>query len=149
VTELYALTRNTNADELREKLKTAPREDIEAALFNERYNKFCYEWADKEMEKRIPYMGWFWRRCNFYEGRIPVSTDGIFVGVTQSNKWGYPQRLLQPHEVKIFMGYLDAAIRESDKGGDMDVINSNVEAELTALREWMQTLTIEGEPDTE
>jgi len=132
-----------NESQFREALKNASREELEKAVFNEEYNSFCGDCADsKDGGKVIPYMGWFWRSCDFYGKWIPIGTDGDFVGVMCSNKWDYEERELTPEEYEVFMSHLDNAMQESRKGGDLDEIHSNVKKHLSLLSEWLQTLQI-------
>lgn len=147
MSSLTWLGRGGNCNEFRELLGSIPRQELESALFNERYNQFCSEWCDSSVYelpegngKRIPYLGWFWRECSFYERDITVGflANG-YVGIMENNKWGHPERTLTNEEFDTLMSHLDNAIKASLSGSNR---RENVLARLAQLHDWMQTLKL-------
>ena len=118
----------------------------EATQINDRYNARIAEISDFEpgdtafswTGKRIPYIGWMWRDVDFAGRRIPVGNTGTYKGIMESNKWGYPERLMTEEEATKFIGYLDAAFAKQDWGA-----KEQAEQIWAELRAWFQTLTIE------
>ncbi len=125
----------------REALLEESREELARALFNERYNAFCRRWADTEDgEKRIPYMGWFWRDVDFWSRRIPLGFGQSLVAFMEKNKWDHYSRLATVEEVEAIMAALDEAMACSLQGG---VVTEAIEATNRALKrlwDWMQEL---------
>jgi hypothetical protein len=98
---------------------------------------------DTDTGKRVPYIGWFWRNVEFTKGQIPIGkTNTGFVGVMESNKWSYPERLMTEDEFKKFVYFIDKSIIELSKGGWGDKLHENMEAVFKELRDWMQTLQV-------
>lgn len=145
---LYWFAPDKGAVDFRALLAKTDRNDLERMLFNARYNDFCSARCDVDDDKfphvengkRIPYMGWFWRSVNFYDRRITIGFRGGYVGFMGNNKWDHDERDLSAPEVDKLMGFLDAAMQESRKGGDLAEIVKNVNGKLDELRAWMQTL---------
>lgn len=116
---------------------------IDADTFDKHYNTIAEElsdWDDSADEpygyggKRIPYIGWFWRWCEFSKKHVAIGDSGSFIGVMQSNKWGYDERGMTPDEVDAFVAFLDRA--NGAKDADLDTV-------LREMWDWFQTLTIE------
>lgn len=121
--------------------------------FNDRYNQRIAEVADFEggdtpyddtsNGKRVPYMGWVWRDVDFANKRIPIGVaESGYVGIMESNKWGYAERLMTQEEAAMFMGFLESAFGLWAQGAQEHA--ENIFAELRA---WFQTLTINEEPE--
>lgn len=93
--------------------------------------------------KRIPYIGWFWRRVDFVGGLIPIGDCGDFVGVMQNNKWGYKERYMTEEEVLKFMTFVDLAYAVRYEGGVKEYIRKKkFEVTCRAMWNWFQTLKI-------
>jgi len=143
VTHIYDFSNKDGALGFKAALAAAERTQLEAAVFNKRYNDFCDTWCDESGDntKLIPYMGWFWRSCDFFNGRVCIGKGEYgFVAVMENNKWDYAYRYLTPDEVATFMDFLDRAISESSKGGILSEINEKTRIVLRELSAWMQTL---------
>lgn len=117
--------------------------------------------------KRVPYVGWFWRHLEFHKGRLPIGFIGRappaprlptprswrsvvrdrpgrggYVGFMANNKWGHHERLTTPEEFDTIMGFIDAAMAESQKGGELEEMVRKTHAELKKLRDYVQTLPL-------
>jgi hypothetical protein len=107
-------------------------------LINDAINAFVEEWADDRIQKRIPYIGAYWRDTDFVGKHITIgkmiSDIGEYVGVMENNKWEYPERLMTEQEVDTFVGFIDRAY---------DATNQNEREEaFMALRHWFQSLEV-------
>lgn len=146
---LYWFATDKSANEFRAALADADRKVLERMLFNARYNDFCSARAnvddeenpDIENGKRIPYLGWFWRNVNFFSRRIPIGFCHGYVGFMVNNKWDHDEREMSEEEVDKTMAFLDAAMQESRKGGNVAEIEKSVADKLDELRAWMQALS--------
>lgn len=107
-------------------------------LANYMYNRQVEELADKDNAhygKRIPYLGWFWRDCDFINDNITIGKCPEFTGIMQVNKWGYPQRSITDEELRMLIHLLDTAmLSESDIEKDNNLNN---------VWDWFQALKIE------
>lgn len=133
------------------------RKDIERECVNDTYNGFLSDWADfkshlerdqkrsKETgrDKRIPYIGWFWRRVNFFDRIITIGEgeDG-FVGFMENNKWDYPQRDLTEAEFDAVVAIIDEAREAMSQGGLLSKMIDNAEAAFDKLYDYMQKLEV-------
>ncbi len=113
------------------------------SLIDEVYNHYVSSMAnddDKHHGKAIPYIGWFWRRCDFVEKRISIGDCGDFIGIMENNKWGYPERYMTEDEVNKLIELLERAMSVSyGSGKDISFYKSK---RLDDLWDWMQTLKI-------
>lgn len=119
----------------------------EATQINDRYNERIAELADFEGDddaydaatfgKRIPYIGWIWRDVDIAGKRIPIGNTGTLIGVMDSNKWGYPERLMTEEEAATFIGYLDAGLAA------WATEREQAEQTFAELRRWFQGLRVE------
>jgi hypothetical protein len=131
-----------NYTERKEKLSKMPREYLEAAILDSCYNNFIRNIEDNNtgVQKRIPYIGAYWRHVTFSDfTNIRIGDCGQFVGFMESNKWGYPERYLTEDEGYSIIGFLDNAMRiqeGNDRETTLDIILQN-------LWDYMQTLKIE------
>lgn len=116
-------------------------------LINDAFNARVAQWVDRDEEKRIPYIGWFWRYPDFLNKRVCIGDCGKFIGVMENNKWGYPSRFMTEQEVDTFISYLDLAFTEMDKGGNVSENEARAEKIFKELWIWFQTLTIKGQID--
>lgn len=124
---------------LREKSRT----ELENDLLDRYYNDFARSWCDGENEKRIPYMGWFWRDLPFSALEfIPIGTDGEFVGFMMNNKWGYGERYLTREEAETVIGFFDEAMDIRARGGLLSDMNGRTEEVFRRLSEYMQSLKV-------
>lgn len=132
---------------LMESLQAKSKED----LINEAFNAFIADNADYSKgdgantgrDKKIPYIGWFWRYADFVGKRISIGDCGKFIGVMENNKWDYPERLMTEQEVDTFIAYIDKAYEESHKGGDLARTQSNTNNVFNELWDWFQALKVE------
>jgi hypothetical protein len=135
-------------------------------LINELFNRDVREMADiigdqdlndglhvlaRATDKRIPYIGWYWRDTGFVTKQITIArADGgeyDMVGVCESNKWGYPQRWMTEEEVETFIAYLERAMAARDPD-DLSMAG-RIRAEnkvLAEMTDWMQSLVIPDSP---
>lgn len=111
-------------------------------LVNRLYNSQVAQYADyatgthpEKGGKRIPYIGWFWRDTDFVGKQISIGNCGTFIGVMESNKWDYPERLMTEEEVNTFIGYLDKAFAMK--------MNEETEQVFAECWDWFQTLRVE------
>lgn len=119
-------------------------------LVNELYNNRVSRWADHDSdedsdqagEKRIPYIGWFWRSTDFVNKRITIGKCSDFIGVMENNKWDYPERLMTEEEATTFIQMLDDAFAVLTSGGFADELQKEAEKKFTAIWDWFQTLSI-------
>jgi len=95
----------------------------------------------RDYEKKIPYIGWYWRKTDFITPRIKIGR-GPFVGVMENNKWGYDERELSLEEAHKFKSLLDVVI-EAYTDKDYEATTTNLEA----IWEYFQTLEIEEAQD--
>lgn len=132
---------------LMESLQAKSKEE----LVNEAFNAFVAEYTDfskadtakYERDKRVPYIGWFWRYTDFVGKHISIGNCGSFIGVMENNKWGYPEHLMSEQEVDTFIAFIDRAYEESHKGGDLEQIQNNTNNVFEECWNWFQTLEIE------
>jgi hypothetical protein len=135
-------------EELKSNIQSRTREDLEADILNATYNDFINELADyKDGEndlhghgKRVPYIGWFWRRLDFYNAKIPVGDCGEFKGFIRNNKWGYEQRNLTQGEFENVVSIIDEARFLS--------VEEERNAKIDELWDYVQSLEI-GASDNE
>lgn len=130
-------------DEKRAQLSSQSRESLEAAILDNHYNAFLSDRADfgeKEADprghgKRLPYVGWFWRRVGFSNPKtIPIGNCGEFVGFMENNKWDYPQRWLTEAEAAEVIAIIDAAMAAKTQ--------EDANRELARIWDYMQTLVV-------
>ena len=148
-TNLYWVLRGTYS-ERKAKLASVDRAWLEASILDEKYNEFLCSKADyKDHEKdahghgkRVPYIGWFWRRVTFSAGTISLGDCGEFVGFMENNKWGYRERSTTAEEFVRIMTIIDEAMKLDEQGGSLDKIIESTNAKLEELWGYMQTLTI-------
>ena len=131
-----------NLEEIRSFCKELTKEKLENEMINDHYNLFASNYADNDDEKRIPYMGWYWRGVDFNNLNITIGTDGSFVGFMENNKWDYRQRNLTDTEALNVIGYLDEAISLSRKGGMLSEIHANTNSKLAELNDYIQSLRV-------
>lgn len=122
-------------------------------IINRELNDFVARYADYDEDehgspredKRIPYIGWFWRDVDFAgrEPYIPIGNCGEFIGFMENNKWDYPQRRLSADETKQVVDIVCEAHRLSREGGSLADIRKNTVAKLEELWPLMQTFKIE------
>jgi hypothetical protein len=124
---------------LRDELNSMTIDAMRAHIFDNRYNKWIGSHCNARLGKQIPYIGWFWRSCNFYHGYAAIGDCGQFIGIMQNNKWDYPERNMTPEEIATFLSFIDNAMVNDNKDEDDDTV-PNI---LKALWDWMQTLKIE------
>jgi hypothetical protein len=126
------------------------QEKSKEQLVNEAFNAFVSAYSDfnKEEEikygrdKRVPYIGWFWRTTDFVNKRISIGNCGSFIGVMENNKWDYPERDMTKQEADTFIAYIDRAHDESRNGGDLAAIQNNVNTVFNECWTWFQTLEV-------
>ena len=125
------------------KLKELLNESVES-LANRLFNTSLYEHAsydgdDEDDEhghgKRVPFIGWFWRSCDFVGKNISIGDCHEFIGVMENNKWGYSERRMTPEEVDIFIDYLERGLYKED------IMNK--------MWDWFQTLKISDDNNYE
>ena len=144
-TNVYFEVRGNYA-ERKAKLASLPREWLEAAILDGKYNEFLSSRADDKDSKRVPYIGWFWRHITFSDtARIPIGDCGEFVGFMANNKWDYPERWLSESEAAHVIAIIDEAMRLNQQGGNLAEIEASTNAKLRELWEYMQTLSV-GKP---
>lgn len=132
---------------------TWDRERLANYIINDKLNRFVSRYADYDEDehgspredKRIPYIGWFWRDVDFArpDTYIPIGNCGEFIGFMENNKWGYPQRGLTSDEAKQVTDIVCEAYRLSREGGIVSDIQKNTKAKLEELWPLMQTFKIE------
>lgn len=148
-TNLYWSVRG-NFEQRKSRLAELPKDYLEACVLDREYNDFLRSRADADEKdadhahilngKRVPYMGWFWRHLDFHAGRLPLGFHEGYVGFMANNKWDYHERDTTPEEFATIMGFIDAAMVENQKGGSLDKIIDDTNAELKKLRDYVQTL---------
>ena len=140
-----------------EKVRLMNLEECHNELINKYYNDFLSEHSDVERDesdphghgKKVPYIGWFWRSCDFATKKyISIGDCGKFIGFMQNNKWGYDERFLTEQEVDRAIEVIDAAIAAYNKGGSLLDLEKGRDTHLAELWDYIQTLKIERE-DTE
>lgn len=113
------------------------------SLINTIYNRHVSAMAnddDKHHGRAIPYIGWFWRDCDFIGKQISIGDCGDYIGIMENNKWSYPERYMTEDEVNKFTELIDRAMAVSHGSGDD--ITFYRSKRLDDLWEWMQTLKI-------
>lgn len=116
---------------------------IKDSLINKLYNRYVADLADNDSKpygKAIPYIGWFWRSCDFAKKDISIGNSGVFIGVMENNKWNYPERKLTPDEADKFIELLERVMAVSHGSGEDISFYRN--KRLDDLWKWMQTLKI-------
>lgn len=86
-------------------------------LVNMVYNAYVRDWADSNdgdndnndclNDKRIPYIGSFWRDTDFVNKRISIGSAQGYIGVMENNKWGYPERYMTTEEAEKYLDALE------------------------------------------
>jgi len=157
ITSVYWVTNGKTIGEMKENLLTESKEDLVSLIINERYNGFTSSLADyeedeepqdpissngKDMEKRVPYIGWFWRSADFANKLISIGDCGEFIGIMENNKWDHPERLLTEEECDNVIAIIENAMREQEKGGDVSQMVKKTRLELEKLWPYLQTLSI-------
>ena len=112
------------------------------SLANEIYNDNISEGVLMEdREDSIPYMGWFWRECDFITKDVTIGMDhDNNVGIMENNKWDYNERRMTEIEVDTFMNLIDRVIAV-DYGFSDDIAFYRKKRRLE-LRKWVQELTV-------
>ena len=112
------------------------------SLANEIYNGIITnELESSKREEGIPYMGWFWRNCDFFGKYVVIGKDNDNkIGIMANNKWDYPERRMTDTEVDTFMTLIDRVI-VVDHGFSKDIVFYRTRR-LEELREWVQELSI-------
>lgn len=134
-------------------------EQLARIVVDDRYNRFVGEHADRddrvegkvgpvpkalvdhEHGKLVPYIGWFWRSTDWFDGRITIGDCGEFIGVMENNKWDYPQRQLTPDEFVQVVAIVDEAMSVRG-GGSLADENAARTAVLAKLWPLFQTFKI-------
>ena len=107
------------------------------SLANEQYNDIIFEGLDEY----IPYMGAFWRNCDFIGKYVVIGKDNDNkIGIMVNNKWDYPERRMTDTEVDTFMALIDRVI-VVDHGFSNDIVFYRTRR-LEELRKWVQELSI-------
>jgi hypothetical protein len=109
------------------------------SLANELYNALLV--TEEITEEGIPYMGLFWRDCDFVnkEIHIGIDTEGK-IGIMENNKWGYPEREMTEIEVDKFIELINRLLAVDH--GFRDDITFYRNRRLDELRKWVQGLNI-------
>jgi hypothetical protein len=129
--------------ERKQKLSNMTKDWLEAAILDSEYNDFIRARADDGNEKRVPYIGWFWRHIEFSDPtKIPIGDCGSFIGFMANDKWDHPERLLTESEAMHIIGIIDEAMELNQQGGSAVEINNNTNAKLREVWDYMQTLRI-------
>ena len=112
------------------------------SLANEIYNDMISERVlGDNREESIPYMGWFWRNCDFIMKDVTIGLDHEHnVGIMENNKWDYQERGMTEAEVNRFMELIDRVIAV-DYGFRDDIVFHRKKRRLE-LRKWVQKLTV-------
>ena len=142
-------------EDARTKLLEYTKEDLVHLLINTRYNNFVSHLADYgkdeipqnpelsngiSCQKRVPYIGWYWRDTDFSRKEMSIGNCGDFIGIMENNKWGYPERFLTKEECEKVIEIIESAMRADEAGGDMNEIYKNTRKELEKLWVYIQTL---------
>lgn len=149
-TNLYWILRGP-FDEKRNLLMKADRACLENAIIDTQYNSFLSnrsDYSEKDEDrhghgKRLPYIGWFWRHLNFSSGCLPIGDCGEFIGFIPNNKWDHPERLTTKEEFNTIMAFIDRAMAEDQKGGEVSKIIENTNKALDDLWDYLQTLDVQ------
>lgn len=122
-------------------------------IINGKLNRLIGQYADYgedeegrlERDKRVPYIGWYWRSVDFAsdEPYIPIGHCGEFIGFMENNKWDYPQRAMTPEEVQQVLVIVCEAYRLNGEGGILADIIQNTKAKLAELWPLLQTFEIQ------
>jgi hypothetical protein len=132
-----------NYTERLEKLSKMSREYLEAAILDSCYNNFIWNIEEENNitgQKRIPYIGWYWRHVTFSDfTNIRIGDCGQFVGFMERNKWNYPERYLTEDEGHNIIAFLDKAMRIQEGASS----ETTLDIVLQNLWDYMQTLKIE------
>jgi hypothetical protein len=154
----YWFLHGKNYEETYHLLNITDKMDLCALIINERYNHFLSLYCDykdnefpinknilngKPHNKRLPYIGWYWRNLNFADKKIPIGFDEYgYVGFMVSNKWGYPERHLTHYEVEKLISIIDDAMRINEEGDDLKNLNHRKMEAIEAIYPWIQSLTL-------
>ena len=143
--------------ERKAELSKLTSEQLVQLIVNQEYNDFVGGLADYEKDdepidkslpngfehgKRIPYIGWYWRRTDWYGGQVSIGDCGDFIGVMEKNKWDYPGRRLTAEEFEKVIAIVDQAKRYASQGGVVDEIQKNTRGEIERLWDLFQTFSI-------
>lgn len=121
---------------------------------NGELNRFVSSYADYDedetgstprFDKRVPYIGWYWRSVDFTNNRIYIGHCGEFVGFMENNKWGYPERMLDDNEAEKVVALVCEAYELSREGGLLSDIQKNTKSKLEEIWPLMQTFEVESE----
>lgn len=148
-TNAFWLVRGTY-EQRKAKLAGLSKAHLEAVVLDSEYNEFLRDRADygesekheRPVNKRIPYIGWFWRHLEFHAGTLPIGDCGGFIGFMANNKWEYPQRDLTTGEFIAVMAVIDEAMRLNEEGGDLRDIVGSTNAKLEELWPLLQTFKV-------
>jgi hypothetical protein len=123
---------------------------MDLATFAERVD----EWADyngihpaiayrsNRHDKRIPYIGGYWRDLDFANKHILIADCGEFIGVMVKDKWSFPQRQMTQQEIDTFISHLERVFAAIDTLPDPSVPSVDIEMLFDELWDWFQTLEI-------
>ena len=132
----------------RTELEKMDKDELINYIIDGELNRFVAEYANNEegenaeRDKRIPYIGWYWRNVGWTGDYIPIGHCGEFVGFMVNNKWDYPERSLTEDERKAVLTIIEKAYKLSREGGILSDIIVNTKQELDKLWDLMQTFTI-------
>lgn len=121
-------------------------------IINGKLNRLIGQYADYgedeegrlERDKRVPYIGWYWRSVDFAsdEPYIPIGHCGEFIGFMENNKWDYPERKMSPVQVEQVRTIVCDAYDLSREGGILSDIIKNTKDKLAELWPLLQTFEI-------
>jgi hypothetical protein len=94
--------------------------------------------------KRVPYIGWYWRECNFAAGDVSIGDCVSFTGFMQNNKWGHPERRMTRFECDMVQEFVREAKALNNGNDDMHRLTPAAEAKMREFWAWMQTLEVEA-----
>lgn len=137
-------------DRQKSELAKYDKDQLIAQIINRTLNNFVAEYADyekdeehPERDKRVPYIGWYWRDTDFVGRSIYIGNCGEFIGVMENNKWDYPERRLTEEEADKVVQIVEEAYELSRAGGILSDIIANTKSKLDELWDLFQTFKIQ------
>mgnify|MGYP006353365305 CR=1 FL=1 len=128
-------------------IKKLSKQELVKNAINGEVNSFLSHICDNEDHaitwgKAIPYIGWFWRDCDFYNKTINIGNCWYFIGIMENNKRDYPERELTEKEFDQVMKLIREAKRYNELGGDVTENDKKKRETIEKLRHLIQTFKI-------
>ena len=143
----YLEFRGETYEEAKKVIKELSHDELVWLIINESLNDFISNCCDDEEHavawwKAIPYIWWYWRPVDFYNGQARIWDCWDFIGFMQNNKRDYPERELRSEEINHIIWLIRDAKLAKEGGLSIWESHQLKRKHLSKIWEYMQTLKI-------